>query len=336
MADNMDFPGPDDPHPAPAPRPEGDLPADFFDDVAEPSPVSLPPEPELAAVPEPVPVPAPPLAPARPFVPAPTPEEAPRVPIVPVVLGLLMVGALVAAVLASKMMTPEKPAAATTAPAPPSPVESVSKEFKERVDGLAAQVKALAGKVEGLPKPEPAPDLKPIQTRVDELAKSVASVGGLAEKVDKFDQRLGGLDDAVKSLKDETAALSSEVKKATEAATAAPAARPERPAEEKADETATALGRGADLFKAGKYPEAADAFQKLADANPKDARVYYYAALTHGLTTGDWQNETPRIAAKGAALEKAGSPKSSDVDAAFADLPAKLKPWLAYFRKGTR
>jgi hypothetical protein len=36
---------------------------------------------------------------------------------------------------------------------------------------------------------------------------------------------------------------------------------------------------------------------------------------------------------KGAELERAGSPKPADVDAAFADLPATLKPWLTFFRK---
>ena len=56
--------------------------------------------------------------------------------------------------------------------------------------------------------------------------------------------------------------------------------------------------------------------------------MYYYAALTHGLTTNDWQGETLTIAAKGADLEKAGSPKAPEVDAAFADLPPNLKPWL--------
>ena len=93
---------------------------------------------------------------------------------------------------------------------------------------------------------------------------------------------------------------------------------------------------GVDLFKAGKYKEADEVFKKLAAADPKDARVYYYAALSRGLSTSDWQGETLSTATKGAELEKAGTPKPPEVDAAFADLPANLKPWVAYFRAQTK
>jgi predicted Zn-dependent protease len=149
----------------------------------------------------------------------------------------------------------------------------------------------------------------------------------VAEKVGKIDERLSALDGSLKSVKDDLGELSGEVKKRAEA----PAAKPAEVAA--ADETATTIGQGAELFKAGKYKEAADVFKKLESANVKDARVYYYAALLKGLNTANWQGETVTTGEKGAELEKAGSPKPADVDAAFADLPATLKPWLTFFRK---
>ena len=86
-------------------------------------------------------------------------------------------------------------------------------------------------------------------------------------------------------------------------------------------------------FKAGQYKEASEIFKKLETADAKDARVYYYGALARGMTTGDWKNDTLTMAAKGAELEKAGTTKPADIDAAFAELPVTLKPWLTYFRK---
>jgi hypothetical protein len=251
-----------------------------------------------------------------------------------------MVGLLVVAVLVSKLPTAAPAPSTAAAPAlaakeaaaEPAPAAAGGDELKKLVEGLAAQVKALEAKVGTLPKPEPAADLKPIQAKLDDLTKSVAPVAALSEKVDKLDERLGALDGAVKSVKDETAALSGEVKKVA----AGPKPESEPKAESTAADTSTTLAQGADLFKAGKYKEAAEVFKKLEAGSPKDARVYYYAALANGLTTGDWKTDTLKIAARGAELEKAGEPRPAEVDAAFSALPATLKPWLAYFRKPAR
>ena len=336
MADNPEYPGAEEPHPV-APS-GGDFPADFFDDAAEPSPVSVNPEPVHHVQTHPHPT-------SSSYVPPRPPAEAPPGrPIFPVFMGIVFGGALVAAWFVSKQPKEEPAApAASTAAAPaaapegtpaaaPAPATSEAvtgevKEIKTNVEALAAQVKGLQEKVDGLPKPAPEPDLKPIQGKVDELAKSVAAVVPLTEKIGKIDERLSALDGSLKSVKDDLGELSGEVKKRAEA----PAAKPAEVAA--ADDTATTMSQGAELFKAGKYKEAADVFKKLESANVKDARVYYYSALLKGLNTGNWQGETVTTGEKGAELEKAGSPKPADVDAAFADLPANLKPWLAFFRK---
>jgi predicted Zn-dependent protease len=332
MADNPDFPGQDKPHPAPASH--GDLPADFFDDAADPSPVRV-----ASAQPAAGPKPPTPIG-------MPVEEPPPGAPRFPIVMGILMIGALMAAVFVSMQQAKEAPAASPTTAAAPAATPSASaasesptpapaanngslagevKELKGQVEGLSSALKALQGKLDDLPKPPPAPDLKTIQGKLDDLAKTVGGVAPLPEKVGKLDERVGAVDDNLKSLKTELTALRDELKKTGE--TAKPAATTAA-----TDDTATAMTEGANLFKAGKYKEAGDIFKKLEAGSPKDARVYYYAALTNGLNTRDWQNETLKIAAKGAELEKAGVTKPADVDAAFADLPATLKPWLTFFR----
>jgi hypothetical protein len=177
---------------------------------------------------------------------------------------------------------------------------------------MSAQLKALQVKLEALPKPEPVPDLKPIEGKLDDLKKSLAMVGPLTEKV-------GVLDDSVKKVNDEVSGLTTEIKKL--AAGPAPA------------EKGPTFSEGVELFKARKFKEAADLFKKLEATSPDDARVYYYEAFANALATKDWNGaETARLGTKGATLEKAGTTKPDDVNAAFADLPASLKPWLTHFR----
>jgi hypothetical protein len=96
------------------------------------------------------------------------------------------------------------------------------------------------------------------------------------------------------------------------------------------------LDQGAELFKAGKYKEASDAFKKLTESNPNDARVWYYAALSRGSATKDWLGETVRMVQKGIEREKAGSPEGAKIDAAFADLNPTFKKWLGTYREAAR
>ena len=332
MADNFEQTGHEDPQ-GEAP-PGGDLPADDFH--------ALPGSPPPAMNEPPPPAIGPPSA-YRPPEDVPIEDDEIKMSAFPAVLGILMVGMLIAAWFMS--MQKEAPAVATTtAPAPspvteptpappPTPVSTVNTEALEgkvkdltgKVDELTAQVKAFEGKLNDLPKPEPVPDIKSLEGKLEDLAKSVAVVGPLNEKVGKIGDQVGSVDGALKSVKGDLAKLKEEVHK--------PAPPPAAESKPPADETAAALTGGVDLFKAGKYKEADEVFKKLASAKPKDARVYYYAALTRGLTTSDWQGETLTTAAKGAELEKAGSPKAPEVDATFADLPPNLKSWITYFRQ---
>jgi TolA-binding protein len=252
--------------------------------------------------------------------------------------GLLLIVLAVAAVVERQRKAETAAAApAAAAPAPASaPTDATAEQLKgvrAEVDGLAKQLKDLQARLDALPKPEPAPDFKPIQGKLDDLAKAVESVGPLPEKVGKLDERLGGLDEGLKAVRGEVADLKGEVAKA--------AARPSAEVAGGGGGTSAAaddaaLTQGADLFKAGRYKEAGETFRKLAAGEPKDARVYYYAALANGAATNDWTGETARLVARGVALEKAGTPKASEIDTAFAGVPARMKDWLDYYRKSAR
>ena len=89
------------------------------------------------------------------------------------------------------------------------------------------------------------------------------------------------------------------------------------------------------LFKGGKYKDALDRFKKLTDADGKDARSWYFAALSSGLATKNWTGgDTVAFVKKGIEQEKAGMPAPDKIDAAFTGLSATTgKDWLAGYRK---
>ncbi len=359
MADNFEQPGQDPMGGSPPGEP---FPADYFDDSATPSAGSLDPK-EPPPAPRPAPLPpmegmeGPPLGPPYTYRPpddAVYDDEEPAKTPFPAILGALMAVSLVVAVFLN-MQKPEPVAAATTptpssivdppAPAPAAPTVALAdfeslqgtvKALNGKVEALTAELKAYDAKLKEMPKSEPAPDIKPIEDKIGSLGKTVAVVGPLSEKVKKVDEKVGSFDGDMKSIKGEIASLRDELHKLAAAppTAATPAATSEpKPEPKAAADDAAAMTGGVDLFKAGKYKEAEDVFKKLATANAKDARVYYYAALTHGLNSGNWQGDTLSTAAKGAELEKAGSPKASEIDSTFADLPSTLKPWIAFFRQ---
>lgn len=348
-----------DPHPQHEPRPGNDFPADLFNDATE--------APGAGPAPEPTPPPAFDAAPdtntkaaaSEPTEPIPpTPpslgDAPPKPPIFPVVMGLVLVGVLVGAVAFNMKVSQEGANAATTAVAPaPAPAEpekpkSVTpltdnlKALQTEMARLATQIKGLQEKIDALPKPEPPPDLKPLQTQIAELAKSSESVGPLPKRVGDLDERVGAVDKSLGTLKEEIASLRNEVKKASEQAAAAVASA-SKPATNSPGETAGdstnlgALDEGVKLFKAGKYKEADDLFLKMTETNPNDARVWYFAALSNGFATGKWDGKTAELVQKGIEREKAGSPGASEIDAAFRDLtPATGKDWLVGYRQRAR
>jgi TolA-binding protein len=350
MAENSNAP---EPWETPgAPHAETELPSEFYEGATPETATALVPEsPDWAA-------------------PSAAPTEPVETRHFPVAIGALLVLTLLAAVMVSRQPTPpppttapvaaEPPSASTPATPAPGSAEAPAKEsavtalassvdsLKTEVTELSKQIKALKGQVDA----EPKIDLGPLQTKVDSLAKTSAAGAGVIEKVSALDKRLGTIDQslqrAVGALRDDVDALKSDLKhvgekadtaaklaaeKPAPAATAAPPARSAPTITPPAEAKDNSLADVADPFKAGKYKDALDAFRAVENKDPKDARLWYYAAMSNGMATSDWKGETERLLKKGIERESAATPKAAEIDAEFANLPARLKTWFDYWRK---
>jgi hypothetical protein len=152
------------------------------------------------------------------------PEPKPASPALQFILGLAMIaGLLVAGVavgqqesrmLKSAAVSATSPAPGATTPSAPAaasePVAataSESQEIRSQLGELTAQVKKLHGMLDSLPKPEPAPDIKPLDAKLDELAQSVAAALPLAGTLDRLAGRIGDFDKQLQSLEAEVLAL---------------------------------------------------------------------------------------------------------------------------------
>jgi hypothetical protein len=280
----------------------------------------------------------------------PTPPSAPNAGhkpsgrFMPILLGIAFIAAITAAALVGswsagnllkKAAAPLPPAPSTVStptpePAPAAPTPATADDLKAlrgEVEGLAKQLAALATKVDGLPKAEPAPDLKPIQAKLDDLGGLAEKFGELSKKVDAADEQARAASKAADSSKEEIAALTAKIDKPVEAVAPKPTAEPKL-----AD-----IGPAAELFRANKFADARAALAKLRQSNPEDARVWYYSALANGFATGKWDGETEQLVLKGVERERIGTPDAAQIDAAFSGLAGTAgKSWLAAYRRRAR
>src|SRR4051794_34822144 len=184
-------------------------------------------------------------------------------------------------------------------------------------------------------------DLEYRMTRIQEQVAAIPKGPSLADletlrgRVASFDADLGALDRTLDGLRAEVASLRLPVGKAASSNPAVASAR--RAAHDvKEDRNAqdAAMGWGTELFSRGKYAEALKFFEKLQANHPDDARVWYYSALAQGFTTHNWLGQAERLAEKGIACERAGTPGTPRIDIAFTSLTvANGKDWLAAYRR---
>jgi len=263
------------------------------------------------------------------------------------------------------------PAGTTTGTSPaakdakPEPADSAgfASQFERvgaEVAGLARRLDDLQKSVAAMPKPEPAPavDLKPIEEKIADLAKRVDAAGapdlkGIEEKVQKataekadLAARLdaivaqnSGFEKTLAAVNTEVATLRTKVQEPSESkpkpdpAPATGAASDGSNAGSASPEAEAEFARAVDLYKKNQFAQAKEAFAKLQGTSARDARVWYYSALTNGFTTNQWLGETERLVTRGIELEKSGSPDAAKINAAFADLgPPAAKTWLDAYR----
>lgn len=286
----------------------------------------------------------PPTAPRPPMMPA--PPRRPRKPLFPWVLATTGLAVLALAWIATKGDL-GAPAAAPPQAAPneanqfETAVAAIHDDFKsltQRVDAFQKSLDGLKKQIDDLPKPPEMPDLKPIETRLAALEhlpeKLHAATKGTEKSVTELRHEVTGIKGSLEKSQAGLQAVEEHIKKVTAAASE----RNESPAEATAKPRLAGddLLRGVGLFKQAQYPGAAAEFRKLSEQYPRDARVWYYAALSNGFTTGNWQGETLQFANRGVELEKAGTPDRAAIDAALNGLAPQTAQWIAAFRARAR
>jgi hypothetical protein len=235
---------------------------------------------------------------------------------------------------------------------------SDSARFVERLDNLSGQVVDLGKRVDAIPKPRPAPDLKPIEEKLAKLetdakesearARRLDGIAGKVEKVEKdlgnsrsdqkvledFQSRIAGLEGQVESIKKDVKDAKKSDGAKQDAAKPSALGDSSPGGHEMGGPPGPVLGPGVKSFEQGDYREAFEYFNGLTTARLEDARIWYLAALSRGLSTGQWDGETERLARRGADLEKAGTPQKALIDSALANLTVQTgKDWIAFFRR---
>lgn len=253
------------------------------------------------------------------------------------------------------------PAGATSTPAAEkaASAEAVAayatdvRDLLGRIDTLAQETRALKERFDAQPRPEDCPSVAALQIKVAELTKTASEVAPLAGRVERTDNRLENLNQILNDIQDSLGTA-----RARAARNINPSPNPTMPPRTVSalDSRTTETGRheankpvltgstreagreeleqAAGLFKQGKYKEAFDRFSQLELTSPDDARIWYYAALSRGLTTRSWGNGTEQLVERGIERERAGTPKTADIDDAFRTLTSDTgKDWLQAYRQ---
>jgi chaperonin cofactor prefoldin len=250
-----------------------------------------------------------------------------------------------------------------------APLDDRINKLSEQYNGLSDRYKQLQSRVESTPKPAPAPDLAPLEQKVSQVDGLSQQVEALGKKVDplpqqlaQYEQRLTELDAKLdESRRSASAARSrtpgASIRDSSLSRTDRPSPSPDDassradrpspspgeptgsppPSSERSGSAVSSLESGEGRFREGRYQEAYDIFRKMLQAQPEDARVWYYAALSYGLATRDWGRATETMVNEGVNREKAGKPPKPEIDAAFAGLTKETgKEWLDYYRRRAR
>ena len=213
---------------------------------------------------------------------------------------------------------------------------------RTQIDALSKQMSQVQEQLESLTKLNAAPSLTTLQIKVAELSNTVKDIAPLPERVDHLDARLDHIRIALDGLRNDIEAIQGKVGRSrTASLTASPGTEATLPQRHEAakplvedKEGEKSFAKGVSLFQKGEFKEAFDVFSKLELARPDDARVWYYAALSRGFATSQWNGATQELVEKGVEREKAGTPKTGEIDNLFQNLTNDTgKNWLSAYRQ---
>lgn len=218
------------------------------------------------------------------------------------------------------------------------------KHLDDRIDRLAQRIDRVT-----TPEEETPPVLRTLQIQMSDLAKEVDEVANLPSQVHQLEQRLASVAEQMKTIRARRASSSASFDagepsddKQTSLVGNAPlgdsadddGAAPPAPIDDDTGVADATLDLAIGLFQEGQFTQARQVLVRLQRSRPQDARVWYYSALTNGLTTGVWDGETKMLLDKAIKRERAGTPSTAQVDAALAGLKAEQgKSWLARQRQ---
>jgi hypothetical protein len=248
----------------------------------------------------------------------------------------------------------EAPATAATNSPPSEVVRAIdAKASKSAVDALTSRIGEMQSELGALGRelarledrlnartnaPTTPTDITSLRTRIDDLVKESKKVSPLPATFESLRQRVDALDKGLNAVRTEVAAARTDVaavpKQLDASLNAFKDAIVSRQSSEQVSPADIARDLGAVMFRAGKYPAAREIFLTLVQNDPNDARLWYFAALANGMTSGNWTGESEDMVRRGLACEQRGRPKRSDIDDQFSALTKEQgKEWLEEWRK---
>ncbi len=227
--------------------------------------------------------------------------------------------------------------------------------LKKQLKHLSSRLDSVNKRIDQIRKPEneTPPVLHMLQIQVADLSKTIDEIAKLPAQVRHLEHRLLSLTEKFKTLREEVApedplAMPGEIDlgprrrsprtgRPFETREDAETTRPMSEYEHDVDDDDATMELGIELFEAGRYAQAREVFRRLQRQRPNDARVWYYSALANGLITHDWGGETKQLFERAADRERAGTPTSEQIDAAFTGLmPGEAERHLEAYRPGGR
>lgn len=189
------------------------------------------------------------------------------------------------------------------------------------LDAMKSNLERLAASLKGLQPP----DLKPLEAGQARLATGQSEN---VVKVESLSQQVAGLEKAISEQKEVLAVNLDRLHAAIET----------KPRPAQAETLEADLASAAAMLANNQVVPALDAFAKLRETYPLDARLWYCSGIANGIRTNTWVGKTENLMNVGVGLEMVRRPEAKKIDDAFSEkgvvkLPSQqVKNWFAAYR----